>query len=170
MEKFEWNGQQYGNFVELGRKMLEKLWLKDAASAVSYFEMLKSGAISSYIEGCGETDSEIYRQIKRLEILFGSENTLRGRARRLYISAYELSADYFLYVDDHTFRNTEELCDYCEGLMAVSFEAFSRFAELLVAVDGQLDVQFEAWLIVLGKSSKVENWLSAYSLIDNLSI
>ncbi len=146
---FEWNGEKYDSFAGLGRKMLESLWLKDVRAAVSYSEMMNRRAVSAAMETSEFNYSGQRRRIKMYEELFNRENTWRNRAKCLYAAAYALSGNYYLYIGENTFRNTEELCAYCDDLLAQSYDSFRQFAEKLFMPDGKPDVQFEAWLAAL---------------------
>lgn len=154
---FSWNGHTSENLKALGRDLLEKLWNKDEEGILFYKDLLESRAISMFLVENGEVDGRLYHKLQQLNFLYRKEKTKRSCLKNMYIAAYEMSECHFLYVDENTFRTLEELENYCEDLLAESFEKYAAFAERLIGFDGEPDVQFESWLICHNKADKLRN-------------
>ena len=75
-----------------------------------------------------------------------------------YTMAYLLSGQKLLHVDNKQLKDIPELTAYMKGLLDSSYEEFEGFCHSLIDYDDTLDVQFEAWLIALGKRKELENW------------
>jgi len=67
------------------------------------------------------------------------------------------------YMDDMEFRTIRELAEYMRRLLDSSLMDFKRLCHRLVDYDGELDDQFEAWLIKNGKEKELENWRASIS-------
>ena len=66
--------------------------------------------------------------------------------------------DRLFYLDGREFRTISELAEYMRHLLDSSFMDFKRVCRKLVDYDGELDAQFNAWLIRLGKDKELEEW------------
>jgi hypothetical protein len=81
-----------------------------------------------------------------------------GFLKTFYLMAYSLSGQKLLNIDGQQFRTAGELAEYMRERLEKSFETFKRLCHRLVDYDGNLDIQPETWLNVLGKKNELDNW------------
>ena len=85
---------------------------------------------------------------------------MRGELCARFTAGFVLSGERKLRVDDLEFSCPEELTRLLNSLLKTDVLMFERLITRLIAVDGTLDPQFEAWLISLGRREQVEKWRS----------
>lgn len=78
-----------------------------------------------------------------------------------YTMAYLLSGQKIFKVADKHIKNVSELSAYMKELLDSSYENFEDLCHKLIDYDDTLDVQFEAWLIALGKRKELNEWRKA---------
>jgi hypothetical protein len=72
--------------------------------------------------------------------------------------AYRISGERVFVAGNNRFKNVNELATFMKKLLESSYEKFVEFCHSLISYDDVLDVQLEAWLIALGKSTELEKW------------
>ena len=75
-----------------------------------------------------------------------------------YSLAYLISGEKVLNINGKKFNSVPELVTYLDLLVSYSYERFVSFANLITNKSNQLDPQFEAWLISIGKRKEMTEW------------
>ena len=63
--------------------------------------------------------------------------------------------------DGKEFRTVGEFADYMKSLLDDSYDKFEEACHRLIDYDDNLDVQFESWLLALGKKKELNAWREA---------
>lgn len=156
---FYWLGHIYESLPALGRDMLEKLWKNDKSDHTYWDSILENNLLSNYLTNIKSKNNDLKKASAALE----TAHKLPGKSKRdtlmnYYTMAYLLSGQKLLHVDNKQLKDISELTAYMKGLLDSSYEEFEGFCHSLIDYDDTLDVQFEAWLIALGKRKELENW------------
>ncbi len=156
---FYWLGHIYESLPALGRDMLEKLWKNDKSDYTYWDSILENNLLSNYLTNIKSKNNDLKKASAALE----TAHKLPGKSKRdtlmnYYTMAYLLSGQKLLHVDNKQLKDISELTAYMKGLLDSSYEEFEGFCHSLIDYDDTLDVQFEAWLIALGKRKELENW------------
>lgn len=156
---FYWLGHIYESLPALGRDMLEKLWKNDKSDHIYWDSILENNLLSNYLTNIKSKNNDLKKASAALE----TAHKLPGKSKRdtlmnYYTMAYLLSGQKLLHVDNKQLKDISELTAYMKGLLDSSYEEFEGFCHSLIDYDDTLDVQFEAWLIALGKRKELENW------------
>lgn len=156
---FYWLGHIYESLPALGRDMLEKLWKNDESDYTYWDSILENKLLTNYLTNIKSKNNDLKKASAALE----SAHKLPGKSKRdalmnYYTMAYLLSGQKLLHVDNKQLKDISELTAYMKGLLDSSYEEFEGFCHSLIDYDDTLDVQFEAWLIALGKRKELENW------------
>ena len=156
---FYWLGHIYESLPALGRDILEKLWKNDKSDHTYWDSILEHNLLSNYLTNIKSKNNDLKKASAALE----TAHKLPGKSKRdtlmnYYTMAYLLSGQKLLHVDNKQLKDIPELTAYMKGLLDSSYEEFEGFCHSLIDYDDTLDVQFEAWLIALGKRKELENW------------
>ena len=156
---FYWLGHIYESLPALGRDMLENLWQNDKSDYTYWDSILENNLLSNYLTNIKSKNNDLKKASAALE----TAHKLPGKSKRdtlmnYYTMAYLLSGQKLLHVDNKQLKDISELTAYMKGLLDSSYEEFEGFCHSLIDYDDTLDVQFEAWLIALGKRKELENW------------
>ena len=156
---FYWLGHIYESLPALGRDMLEKLWKNDESDYTYWDSILENKLLTNYLTNIKSKNNDLKKASAALE----SAHKLPGKSKRdalmnYYTMAYLLSGQKLFNVDNKQLKNVAELSAYMKGLLDSSYEEFEDFCHKLIDYDDTLDVQFEAWLIALGKRKELESW------------
>lgn len=156
---FYWLGHIYESLPALGRDILEKLWKNDKSDHTYWGSILENNLLSNYLTNIKSKNNDLKKASAALE----TAHKLPGKSKRdtlmnYYTMAYLLSGQKLLHVDNKQLKDIPELTAYMKGLLDSSYEEFEGFCHSLIDYDDTLDVQFEAWLIALGKRKELENW------------
>ena len=159
---FYWLGHIYESLPALGRDMLEKLWKNDKSDYTYWDSILENNLLSNYLTNIKSKNNDLKKASAALE----SAHKLPGKSKRdalmnYYTMAYLLSGQKLFKVDNKQLKNVEELSAYMKGLLDSSYEEFEAFCHKLIDYDDTLDVQFESWLIALGKRKELNEWRKA---------
>ena len=156
--EFYWRGRVYQSLPALGRDLLEHLW-KDDKSMNSYVtEILNNSVFSAYVRQLDVKDTKMLKAVEGLEASFRVYTDNRDRKMNLYMTGYMLSGQKLMHVGDMSFGTVGELNDYMKLLANESFDDFQDLCHSLVDYEGNLECQFESWLIALGKRKEIEQW------------
>lgn len=157
---FCWKGRRFESISELGNYVLDSM---NSGNTADEFvsEVLSKKLISAYVQSACPGDKALSEAARSLEdmVRFGEQDERAVQLAR-YTVGFALSGDKLLRVEDRSFASPDELVRYMKSLLAEDFREFERFCGKIISPDGELDVQFEAWLNSLGKRSEVENWRS----------
>ena len=88
-------------------------------------------------------------------------HTVDGKSnaeKTYYMMAYMLSGQKIFNFDGKQFRTVGELAEHMKGLFNESYDVFQAFCHKLIDYKDNLNVQFECWLISLGKSDELKKW------------
>lgn len=156
---FYWLGHIYESLPALGRDILEKLWKNDKSGYTYWDSILENNLLSNYLTNIKSKNNDLKKASAALE----TAHKLPGKSKRdtlmnYYTMAYLLSGQKLLHVDNKQLKDIPELTAYMKGLLDSSYEEFEGFCHSLIDYDDTLDVQFEAWLIALGKRKELESW------------
>lgn len=161
--EFYWKGCIYQSLPAFGRDLLERLW-KDDKSLNSYVtEIYNNSVFSLYVKKFNAKNSKMLKAVESLESSFRAYTGRRDRLMNLYMTGYMLSGQKLMYIGDQDFRTVGELNEYMKQVVDESFEDFQELCHSLVDYDGNLDCQFESWLVALGKRKEIEQWKTKVS-------
>jgi serine/threonine protein kinase len=156
---FYWKNFKFASLPELGNVMLAKLWSGSTDAYPLWDDLLQNEVITRATAIFFPQNEELKTSAKALEAMYRTESrTRRDRMKIYYLMAYLLSGQRVLYMDKKMFGTADELAIYMQGQLDASFEKLDEFCHRLIDENGELDVQFEAWLIALGKREQLEAW------------
>lgn len=156
---FYWLGHIYESLPALGRDILEKLWKNDKSEHTYWDSILENKLLTNYLKNIKSKNSDLEKASSALETVHKVEKkSKRDALMNYYTMAYLLSGQKLFNVDNKQLKNVAELSAYMKGLLDSSYEEFEDFCHKLIDYDDTLDVQFEAWLIALGKRKELESW------------
>ena len=156
---FYWMGQLYESLPALGRDMLERLWRNDKSNYSYWDGILGNRLLTNYLSKVKSKNDNLAAAASAIETAHNIVNrSNRDTMMNYYTMAYLLSGQKLLAVGDKRLKNVSELAVYMKGLLDSSYEEFENFCHSLIGYDDTLDVQFEAWLIALGKRNELNAW------------
>lgn len=155
---FYWKGHVYQGLPALGREVLEKLWKKDTGNEAYYYEILNEKILSKYVEMKAGKNKTLLEAVKGLEDGHKLADNQRAKQKKLFLMAYMLSGQKLMHFDGKEFRTVGEFADYMKDLLDDSYEKFETVCHNLIDYDDNLDVQFESWLLALGKKKELNAW------------
>lgn len=156
---FYWLGHIYESLPALGRDILEKLWKNDKSDHTYWDSILENKLLTNYLKNIKSKNSDLEKASSALETVHKvGKKSKRDALMNYYTMAYLLSGQKLFNVDNKQLKNVAELSAYMKGLLDSSYEEFEDFCHKLIDYDDTLDVQFEAWLIALGKRKELESW------------
>ena len=158
---FYWKGHVYQGLPALGREILEKLWKNDTGNDAYYYEVLNEKILSKYVEMKAGKNKTLLEAVKGLEDGHKLADNQRAKQKNLYLMAYMLSGQKLMHFDGMEFRTVGEFADYMKELLDDSYEKFESACHNLIDYDDNLDVQFESWLLALGKKKELKAWRDA---------
>lgn len=157
MTSFCWNGRIFESLMALGRSILEEL---NSNSDCSYYEtILSNNVLSKYAAIVSPDNNELVKAVDALEKKYYlGANDKRRKRISLYTMGYVLSGQKIFRINQQEFDNVQELVSYMSLLLNDSYDAFEEFCNRLMPSNNELDVQFESWLIALGKREELNAW------------
>jgi serine/threonine protein kinase len=157
---FYWIGQIYESFPALGRDMLERLWKDDKSNYAYWDSILVNKLLTNYLNKIKSKNAGLTTAaFSALETAHSLSNrSQHDTIMNYYIMAYLLSGQKLFSVDGKQLRSVSELTAHMKGLLDSSYEVFVDFCYKMIDYDDTLDVQFEAWLISLGKRKELDAW------------
>lgn len=156
---FYWMGQIYESLPALGRDMLERLWKDDNSNYAYWDNILGSKLLTNYLSAVKSRNAGLSAAVSALETAHSLSNRSKRDAQmNYYTMAYLLSGQKLFNIGNKQIKNVSELTAHMKGLLDSSYEEFEDFCHSLIDYDDTLDVQFEAWLIAMGKRKEIEAW------------
>lgn len=156
---FYWMGQIYESLPALGRDMLERLWKNDKSNYSYWDGILGNKLLTNYLSKVKSKNESLAVASSALETAHNIGNrSNRDTMMNYYTMAYLLSGQKLFAVGEKRLKNVAELTAHMKGLLDSSYEEFEDFCHSLIGYDDTLDVQFEAWLIALGKRKELDTW------------
>ena len=108
-----------------------------------------------------EVNKALSEAVKGLEDGDKLADSPRLKKKNLYLMAYLLSGQKLMQFDGKEFRTVGEFADYMKSLLDDSYDKFEEACHRLIDYDDNLDVQFESWLLALGKKKELNAWREA---------
>ncbi|MBQ9748289.1 MAG: protein kinase [Clostridia bacterium] len=159
MKSISFKGRAYESPAALGRDMLEKLRGDDTSDHAFWDSILENKVLTAYLGTLGGENRELSLAVSAIETSHALINrSPRDALLNYYTAAYLLSGQKLFGVEGKQLRSVEELTAYMKHLLDASYGELERFCHRMVAYDGTLDVQLEAWLIALGKREALDAW------------
>lgn len=159
MRTFYWQGQVYESLAAMGRDMLEHLWNNKPDLERWWHSILNEKLLSAYVEVVAPDNQGLKMAVGALEHHFRMELNEHTDLRKTYfLMAYLLSGQRILGVGGQRFRGIEELALFLQDLLDNSVDAFQKFCHVMVDLQGDLNVQMEAWLLAQGKQAELAQW------------
>ena len=155
---FYWDGRVYESLVILGEEILNHLRNDIKSNYAFWSDILSNGLISSYTKRLMSENKDLIDALKGIESAFKYSKSDRETLIAYYLLGYILSGKKTLIIDKSEFDSVDALAAYMKELLDKSYEEFEKFCHKMIAYDDTLDVQFEAWLISIGKRNELENW------------
>lgn len=155
-----WRGKTFESLPALGRAMLEKLWKGDKSDYAFYDSLLKEKILTRFVEVRLGSNEDLKKAAKGIEDLFVVEGK-KNPVRVYYTMAYMLSGQKVFHFEGKEFRTVGELAEHLKKTLEQSYEAFQNCCHKLISFDDSLDVQFECWLVALGKGKEIDQWRSS---------
>lgn len=161
--EFYWKGRIYQSLPALGRDLLEHLWKEDKSLNTYVTEIFNHSIFSAYVKKYDPKNTQMLKAVESLESFFRAYKGGRDRRINLYMTGYMLSGQKLMHIGDKDFRTVGELNEYMKKMVDDSFDDFQELCHRLVDYDGNLDCQFESWLVALGKRKEIEQWRTKIS-------
>ncbi len=157
LKTFFWKGKSFESLPALGRAMLEKLWANDKSDFDFYESILNDKLLTQYVEIKASNNQDLKKAAKSIEDMYAVDG--KSNAEKIYyMMAYMLSGQKIFNFDGKQFRTVGELAEHMKGLLEESYEVFQTFCHKLIDYRDNLNVQFECWLIALGKADELKQW------------
>ncbi len=156
---FYWKGNTYANLEVLGDDLLLRLWKNDESVDQFFGSILGGNALTIYAAAVGATDRNILSSLQGLESSYRTlGKTKENRERVYYLMAYMLSGKKVLNASNKQFKSIDDVAAFLVELIHSSYDDFDIFCRGLMSERGELNPQFESWLIALGKQEEIKNW------------
>lgn len=156
---FYWEGKTYENLEALGGDLLQRLWKNDAGVDSFFGSILGGSALTIYATAVGAKDKNIISSLQGLESSYRTlGKTKENRIRVYYLMAYMLSGKKVLNIWNNQFDSINDVALFLDELVHASYTDFDKFCRALMSERGELNPQFESWLIALGKQNEIKNW------------
>ena len=159
MEAIYWRGSKFASPSALGRAMLDALWQENESQYKLYDNILSERVLSTYVLVRDSENDRLIQTVKSLEALWKTTKESKGDLKRVYyLMAYLLSNQKIMKVGDEEIRTLDEFTDYLQRKLQISIKTFVETTHLFIDTDGNLNVQFEAWLTALEKKETINQW------------
>jgi serine/threonine protein kinase len=160
LQALVWKGQKFFDLEEFGVKLLEKLRLNEDSMDSLTDEFLTKGVLSAYYEiqhnKVEDSNSQVLKAFEsKRKALLGS---VREKKADNYQLAFVLSGRREFVIDGLIFNNTEQLVQHLSKVFDKDPKSFTALCDKLIYDDNTLDIQFESWLIALGKKEEIQKW------------
>ena len=153
LKKFFWKNKNYSSAQKLGEDILIKLRMADTSDKKFWNEILENNLLSQYLKNISAPKA-IIDAVKSLE----NTNKDRANNQKYYQLAYLLTGSREFVIDGKNFSTVEELINHMNNLLKNSADTFENFCYKLIDGDNNLNEEFEAWLIAIGKRAELNNW------------
>ena len=157
LKTFYWKGKSFESLPALGRSMLEKLWKNDKSDYDFYESILGEKLLTQYVELRVSGNQELKNAAKNIEAMQAVDGKSNAE-KTFYMMAYMLSGQKIFNFEGKQFRTVGELAEHMKGLLNESYDVFQEFCHKLIDYKDNLNVQFECWLVALGKSDELKKW------------
>lgn len=157
MVSFNWNGKISESISALGRNVIEDT--RKGINGDYYCSILENCILSEYLNCIHSAKKVQMTAVKALESNYRVNKADPHKQRIcLYLMGYLLSGQKKFRIKENEFENLSQLVSYMTLLLNDSYELFEEFCGMLINSDNELDTQFEAWLMALGKGEEIDSW------------
>ncbi len=164
-DKFYWKGTSCASLQDLGIKILNLLWNKNKQVDPYAGGILKNRILTSYCKAVGIDDMDVVENLDGLENTFSSvSNSFESRIKLYFIMSYMLSGKKVFNYKGRKFKTIDKLTEFMNELAKSSYSELKEFCYDLMNGDGELEAQFESWLICLGKQAEISEWKKSLSI------
>ena len=153
LKKFFWKNKNYSSAQKFGEDILIKLRMADTGDKKFWNEILENNLLSQYLKNISAPKA-IIDAVKSLE----NTNKDRANNQKYYQLAYLLTGSREFVIDGKNFSTVEELINHMNNLLKNSADTFENFCYKLIDGDNNLNEEFEAWLIAIGKRAELNKW------------
>ena len=159
LRRILWKGYVYDGLDDFATRLLTATRQNSSAMDAPVGDMLTNGVLSAYIQLIQPEAAEQIRIMRAFESAHRTFSTDGVEKTRVgYQLGFMLAAKKDLVVDGHAVSSLEELVSLMKQLAGQRQEAFEDFCGKLIHEDNTLDLQFECWLMALGKGTAIEEW------------
>ena len=163
MGSFNWNGKISESISALGRNVIEDT--RKGINGDYYCSILENCILSEYLNCIHSAKKVQMTAVKALESNYRvNKADPHKRGICLYLMGYLLSGQKKFRIKENEFENVSQLVSYMTLILNDSYELFEKFCGMLINSDNELDTQFEAWLMSLGKGEELDTWRNRMSL------
>ena len=156
---FYWKGKKFANLELLGNSMLQRLWTSDRTVDQYYGSILAGNVLTIYASMLGTCDDNVLRSLRSLETYYQKTGSVTGgKIRVLYLMAFMLSGKKILNIENRKFESINDLTIYLDEQLHNSYDEYYKICMTLLSDKGELNPQFESWLISLGKQEEIKRW------------
>lgn len=160
LKDFVWKGRTYKDLSQMGEKLLDCLRQENTSMNSFIDEILKKRIMSTYYEI--QYKEKYDEHISLLKSFETKRNNFTKDSREKQIDNYQLAFILYgnkdLLIDGVSFSTPDDLTNYLSKLLDSSFDKFNSFCGKLLSDDFVLNLQFESWLIAMGKKEEIEKW------------
>lgn len=171
LEGFYWINNKFESLKHLGLDIFERLNKNDLSNTEFYDTILEKGLLSHYMYTRKTFDLDLCKTVKSIEEKFKNPIYKRDKIINYYHIAYILMERKILKIGELEFKTLEEIVSHMYNLLYNSYDVFEEFCKKLIGIDKILDIQFEAWLISMGKEDELDKWkveLNVYAEEDKI--
>jgi len=151
-----WKGKRFINLPDYGERLLGAIHENDTDFINYVYDMLANRVLTEYAFCMGANEKE--ESVKSLKAVEDRYNHSGKNIADLYLLGYLLSEAKPLYVDDKIFYSVDELIAEVQELAEKNPSELRKFGKKLVPGDGQLETQFNMWLIAFNKQNEIKKW------------
>lgn len=157
LRAFCWRSLRYADLRELGARLLEALRGKRVRPESRIHEILKKRVLSEYVALTAPPDSPQHEAVHALEESYALADG-DSQLPVLYMTAFVLSGDKVLRMGGAEIADIPALTKHMRALLAESAEKLIAFCKRLNASGGELDPEFEGWLMAHGHTAEIAKW------------
>lgn len=159
MKEFVWKDRVFKSLECFGKEVYSGLIHNNKNMKLLTEDILKNRIISKYIKRMDGITDEMVSAVQALEMEYLlNARDVHQRDVTLYKLGYMLSGERTYLKKDEYYKTVEDLRKHMTGLIEKSYLAFEEYALSMIDKNGNLDPQFEAWLIAINKRKELENW------------
>lgn len=163
LKNFYWQNRSYPSLEAFGKDLLNKLWNNDKTIHGFADSVLTLGIVSDYLRNTNNQNMKIRQAVAALENQYKTLNNqnYNNALKSYYSLAYMISDERVLNINGKKFKTISELVSYLNLLVSYSYERFVNFTNLITNKSNDLNPQFEAWLIAIGKRDELTKWFNS---------
>ncbi len=154
-----WKNYRFNSLHDLGCRMLDCLRARDTKDSSLYDELLSLGVISTYCAAKDQNNTELIQAVLSIEKHYAADRRdKRKQEYDFYRLAYLLSGQRSLLLQGQEYHTVDELVQELKQRLSISEAAFEKLCGQLIDDSGKLAVQFEVWMLMIGKQDELLQW------------